>query len=346
MRDVLALLGRGLLGGLVAALGWLAVLGLVSLRGERGAYHSSMEAGFVTLPCVVLGVALGAGLLAAHLLRSRPLLARGAAYFVATLLVITPATWLERPFGSDARSVALVSLTGALVLSVVTLLGDAFVKVSLGALVAGLVASAAGAVVGALDASLLPSRPQDPYAARLMLLAVSTAPLLVLGSQVRRITKRDASLALVVAVATIGIGAGLFAAHRRDPGLDNVARITRFLRRDLVKAEALYREGGHSHDGQLRYGTLAELTSVGLIDSNVATGRAYGYVFEARPSATTPEYLWMAVARPEVPGVTGHVFLAINHIGVDYFRLVEGNVPFELNDACVPAQPFMVLDRD
>lgn len=78
----------------------------------------------------------------------------------------------------------------------------------------------------------------------------------------------------------------------------------------IVAAETEFREYGLAEDGQLRYGTLAELVKARLLEGEAAGGRWHGYVVEVRPSTTQPEFRWGASARPETKDSGSRWFFA------------------------------------
>lgn len=94
-------------------------------------------------------------------------------------------------------------------------------------------------------------------------------------------------------------------------------------------AQALFREGDKDEDGELDYGTLQELAAAWLIDPELASGEKDGWVYEVRPSPTTPEFLWMATARRKGAGPQDLTYMT-NHTGL--MLEVEGPVAF--NDDC------------
>lgn len=96
----------------------------------------------------------------------------------------------------------------------------------------------------------------------------------------------------------------------------------------LVTAQTLFREGDKEQDGELDYGTLAELSQTTLVDAVLGSGKKSGYVFDCRPSVATPEFLWFATASPEQPGTTGSRYFATNHAGVIYDSTER---PFEID---------------
>jgi hypothetical protein len=64
-----------------------------------------------------------------------------------------------------------------------------------------------------------------------------------------------------------------------------------------------------------------------------ADAQSDGYLFAIRRSPQASGLLWMAVARPEEPGVTGDRYFVTNHAGIIYYTGSLGKA-FELNDAC------------
>jgi hypothetical protein len=103
-------------------------------------------------------------------------------------------------------------------------------------------------------------------------------------------------------------------------------------------AQALFREADKENDGNLDYGTLAELGAVGttgLIDPILASGTKRGYLFRAGYGVSTSEFLWFAVAEPAVPGTTGDRYFATNHEGAIFYT-TSGPIPFNLSDCTMP----------
>lgn len=94
-------------------------------------------------------------------------------------------------------------------------------------------------------------------------------------------------------------------------------------------AQALFREGDKDEDGNFDYGTLQELAAQYLVDPELAGGEKGGWVFEVRPSQTTPEFLWMATARRKGAGPKDVTYVT-NHTGV----IVEIDGPVALTDEC------------
>jgi hypothetical protein len=92
----------------------------------------------------------------------------------------------------------------------------------------------------------------------------------------------------------------------------------------ITIAESVFREGDKDANGKLDFGSLAALEKAQLVDSVLGAGTKQGYFFEAQPSTTTPEFLWWAVARPQVPGSSGDRVFYTNQEGVIYFTLYAG----------------------
>ena len=107
----------------------------------------------------------------------------------------------------------------------------------------------------------------------------------------------------------------------------------------LSAAQSLFRESDKEQDGNLDYGTLAELASAGtsgLIDSVLGSGTKQGYLFQATYGATTSEFLWMSIATPALPGTTGDRYFCNNHEGVTYFTS-SGAIPLNSTTCSIPA---------
>ncbi len=106
-------------------------------------------------------------------------------------------------------------------------------------------------------------------------------------------------------------------------------------------AQSLFREADKEGDGNLDYGTLAELENpggrgFGLVDSILGSGTKNGYLFEATYGSTTSEFIWFATARPAIPTVTGDRYYVTNHEGVTFYT---SSGPFKLNsvNCTIPA---------
>jgi hypothetical protein len=99
--------------------------------------------------------------------------------------------------------------------------------------------------------------------------------------------------------------------------LPNEAAAMRSLRL-IGEAQRLFRERDQDH------GDLQELSNAGLIDAQLGSGEKEGYRFEVRPSSTTPDLLWFAVANPVTPADSGDRYFCTNHEGSIYYTGREG----------------------
>lgn len=97
---------------------------------------------------------------------------------------------------------------------------------------------------------------------------------------------------------------------------------------ELAAAQALLRKVTDG-DGVVEYGTLADLHAAGLIDADLADGRAHGHVFVVRPSAARPEFAWIGTATPEQGGPGAPTFV-VNQEGL--VHVTRGQVA--LDDGC------------
>lgn len=90
-------------------------------------------------------------------------------------------------------------------------------------------------------------------------------------------------------------------------------------------SQTLFREGDKDGNGNLNYGSLAQLSNTGLIDGVLGAGLKQGYSFECEASTTTSEFLWFATANPVSPTTTGDRYFATNHSGVIYYTGTTGS---------------------
>jgi hypothetical protein len=105
--------------------------------------------------------------------------------------------------------------------------------------------------------------------------------------------------------------------------------------RTIATAESLFREGDKDGNGALDYGTLAQLGEARLIDGELASGTKDGYLFAAGPSTSTSEFLWFAVANPEVPDLTGDRYFVTNHAAVIFYT-TSGSLALNTTDCDIP----------
>ena len=145
---------------------------------------------------------------------------------------------------------------------------------------------------------------------------------------------------VLAAIVFLGIAATPFVIPKfaRGRSVGNGTRAIGTLK-TIGMAQSLFREADKESDGNLDYGTLAELATagrLGLVDSILGSGTKNGYFFEATYGSATIEFIWFATARPALPGVTGHRYFCTNHEGVTYYTV---NQPFRMNnvDCTVPA---------
>lgn len=99
----------------------------------------------------------------------------------------------------------------------------------------------------------------------------------------------------------------------------------------IAVAQSLLRKDTND-DGVVEYGTLEDLHAAGLIDADLADGRAHGYVFQVTPSPRRPEFEWLGLALPEPDGPEGPIFV------VDQVGIVE-TLPTELASTLLRGDP-------
>ncbi|MCO5170158.1 MAG: hypothetical protein M9894_27810 [Planctomycetes bacterium] len=92
----------------------------------------------------------------------------------------------------------------------------------------------------------------------------------------------------------------------------------------ISTSQTVFREWDKDGNGVLDYGTLRQLSDANLVDPLLGSGEKQGYRFEVCPSATTPEFLWFAVANPVRPGTTRDRYFRTNHSGIIYYTGVQG----------------------
>jgi hypothetical protein len=87
----------------------------------------------------------------------------------------------------------------------------------------------------------------------------------------------------------------------------------------LATSESIFREGDREEDGNLDYGMLSELARTQLVDGVLGSGTKQGYLFAASYGFATSEFLWFAIANPEIPTITGDRYFTTNQAGVIYY---------------------------
>jgi prepilin-type N-terminal cleavage/methylation domain-containing protein len=87
----------------------------------------------------------------------------------------------------------------------------------------------------------------------------------------------------------------------------------------LTTSQSVFREGDKEQDGNLDYGMLTELSNVTLVDSVLGKGSKQGYFFSCTYSYSTSEFLWFALANPQVPTSSGDRYFETNVAGVIFY---------------------------
>ena len=95
------------------------------------------------------------------------------------------------------------------------------------------------------------------------------------------------------------------------------------------------------NDGNLDYGSLAELGAGDVVDQALAGGTRSGYLFRAGYGVSTSEFLWFATAEPVEPGRTGSRYFAVNQDGVVFYT-TSGPFRLNLGDCAMPPGAFQV----
>jgi len=87
----------------------------------------------------------------------------------------------------------------------------------------------------------------------------------------------------------------------------------------ITTSQSVFREGDKEQDGNLDYGMLTELSNVTLIDSVLGKGSKQGYYFSCTYSSSTSEFLWFALANPQVATSSGDRYFETNVAGVIFY---------------------------
>ena len=87
----------------------------------------------------------------------------------------------------------------------------------------------------------------------------------------------------------------------------------------VTTSQSVFREGDKEQDGNLDYGALSELSNVTLIDSVLGKGSKQGYYFSCAYSNTTSEFLWFAIANPQVQTSSGDRYFETTAAGVIFY---------------------------
>lgn len=92
--------------------------------------------------------------------------------------------------------------------------------------------------------------------------------------------------------------------------------------RAISNAQTLYREGDKDRNRKLDYSPdMKSLGDCNLIDKVLAGGKKQGYRYKlCRGKGELESFLWMVIASPIEPGVTGRRYFAANFTGVIWYR--------------------------
>jgi len=112
----------------------------------------------------------------------------------------------------------------------------------------------------------------------------------------------------------------------------------------IIVSEALFREQDREQDQNFDYGTLREMSDVGVLEPIIARGRQSGYDFEVAYSTITSEFLWFGLANPAVPAGTGDLYFATNQRGVIFYSFTT-SVVMNDTDCVVPPNFIPVYSR-
>ena len=120
-------------------------------------------------------------------------------------------------------------------------------------------------------------------------------------------------IAIIAIIASIAIPT-LLSARKHGQEASAIASL-----RTTNTQQVLFRDGGKRDDGNNDFGMLSELSNTGLIDAVLGSGSKQGYLFDARYSISTSEYLWFGIGNPSLPGKTGDRYFEVNADGVIWF---------------------------
>jgi hypothetical protein len=126
------------------------------------------------------------------------------------------------------------------------------------------------------------------------------------------------SRAIIYPLLALAVAAFVFFVQPHTPNPHAGERFAIGMLKTIDTAQTLFREDDRDGDGKLDYGNLQELSNATLIDGILGSGTKQGYVFQVRPSPTTGDFLWFAVANP-VPSEAGKQSFCTNHAGVIHY---------------------------
>lgn len=143
-----------------------------------------------------------------------------------------------------------------------------------------------------------------------------------------RFTWIDVAVILILGTLTSAIMVPNFVYNRR--GSTEVGAVGAL--KTINTSQCVFREGDKETDGNLDYGMLSELSNTNLVDSVLGSGKKQGYFFSAAYSFRTSEFLWFAVANPQVPMDSGDRYFVTNQDGVIFYT-TGGNLALD-TDTC------------
>jgi prepilin-type N-terminal cleavage/methylation domain-containing protein len=150
---------------------------------------------------------------------------------------------------------------------------------------------------------------------------------------IQRVKKGFTLIELMIVIAIIAIIAAIAIPNLIEARKNGNETAAIGALKTISSAQALYREADKEGDGNLDYGTLAELAAAGttgLIDAVLGSGTKNGYLFAGTYGVSTSEFIWFATARPALPGTTGDRYFCVNQEGVIFYTNFQ---PFALNSA-------------
>ena len=117
-----------------------------------------------------------------------------------------------------------------------------------------------------------------------------------------------------------------------------------------MRSQSLFREADKEGDGNIVYGTIAELSAANLIDIVLGSGTRSGFLFETDGCGTdnldikrmTFYYIY---ANPRMLNGTGNRAFATNHEGVIYYtqqELIAGGVTLLVAEGIIPVGTYPI----
>jgi type II secretory pathway pseudopilin PulG len=87
----------------------------------------------------------------------------------------------------------------------------------------------------------------------------------------------------------------------------------------IASSQTVFREGDKDQDGNLDYGMLSEMSNCGLLDSVLGAGSKSGYFFSCNYSFVSSEFLWFALANPQLATTTADRYFETSTAGVMFY---------------------------